>query len=54
MFTKRYITNKRLTSFRGPGMGEIEKVGNLKSLYQKSFEKFRYQKFFIQDEKVLN
>jgi hypothetical protein len=25
-----------------PGMGEIEKVGDLKSQYQKPFEKYQY------------
>ncbi len=43
-----------------PGMGEIEKVGDLKSQYQKPFEKYQYweisnwlgQNFSIQDEKV--
>jgi hypothetical protein len=42
------------------GMGENEKVEDLKSRYQKSFEKYRYleisyrfgQNFSVQDEKV--
>jgi hypothetical protein len=41
-------------------MGEIEKVGDLKSQYQKSFDKLQYQEisyqfgqnFSVRDEKV--